>query len=97
MGKNNKTIDVNSLKITSGLSLIGILIGFGVTIGINVSSFNNMKNQLSDLSQSIDNLESKIYDKFDKQTSDFNKEITKVQNRNARMEGKMEVYLESLK
>lgn len=97
MSKKNNPIDVNSLKITSSLSLIGILIGFGVTIGINISSFNNMKSQLTGLSESMDDLESKIYEKFDKQTTEFNQEIKKVQNNNARMEGKMEVYLQNPK
>lgn len=96
MAKNDKSIDITKLKITSGLSLIGILVGFGVTIGVNVTSFNNMKEKLTDLSKTMSELETKMYDKFDNQTGEFNQEIKEVQNITSRMEGKMEAYLENL-
>ncbi|MCH9660376.1 MAG: hypothetical protein K0U54_05635 [Bacteroidetes bacterium] len=97
MSKKDKSIDLSKLKITSGLSLIGILIGFGVSIGVNVNSFNNMKEQLSGLSETMDDLESKLYDKFEKQTATFNTEIKEVRDSNSRMEGKMDAYLQNLK
>ena len=97
MAKQDKSIDLTKLKITSGLSLVGILVGFGITIGVNVTSFNNMKDQLSNLSKIMGELETKMYNKFEKQTLEFNQEIKEVQNSTSRMEGKMEAYLDNLK
>ena len=94
MAKKDNSIDISRLKITSGISLIGILVGFGVTIGINVSSFQNMKDQLSNLSQAMRALEVTMDEKFDKRTTQLVEKVDAVQNSVARMEGKMEVYVE---
>ncbi len=93
----DKSIDLSKIKIVSVLSLIGILVGFGITIGINMNSFENMKEQLTSLSNTMNSLESKIYDKLDKQTSEFNKEIKQIQKSNTEMQVKMEYYMKSLK
>lgn len=93
----DKSIDLSKIKIVSVLSLIGILVGFGITIGINMNSFENMKEQLTSLSNTMNSLESKIYDKLDKQTTEFNKEIKQIQKSNTEMQVKMEYYIQSLK
>ncbi len=93
MAKKNNVLDVDNLKVNFKIQNIGVLIGFGIAIGVNVATFNNMKSQLEHLTQITEDLDDEIINQFNLQNADFGNKMLEIQKSQSKMEGQLEMLI----
>ncbi|WP_299769522.1 hypothetical protein [uncultured Dokdonia sp.] len=87
MSKKNKTLDIEDTKVNLKLHSIIILIGFGISIGVNVATFFDMKNQITELTKTTKDLDKEMINQFSSQKERFDEKLSEVKENQAYIKG----------